>query len=66
MKKYGIDIDHVVFESDYIELKKYPVVKLIKSTEYPRLVKLTANDKLKIIKTNFEKGLQKTRYFENL
>src|SRR5690554_2550323 len=98
VKKYGIDINHVVFESDYMELKKYPVVKLRNSTEYsdilygpvphsqstmgdfssflsqiesspseyPRLVKLIANDKLKITKTNFEKGLQKTRYFKNL
>ena len=34
VKKYGIDINHVVFESDYMELKKYPVVKLRNSTEY--------------------------------
>ncbi len=34
--------------------------------EYPRLIELKANNKLKITKTNFREEIINTRYFENL
>ncbi len=34
--------------------------------EYPRLIEMVANSKLKITKTNFEHAIIRTRYYENV
>jgi hypothetical protein len=50
-------------------LKDYDnLISAIKSVphEYPRLIEMEANNKLKITKTNFLDAIMKTRYIENL